>query len=92
MEKKNLNMEELEKVTGGNDGYCGSWRSVRASVVPGTFLALRSQPIYDDNNIIVEIQPGEIFNVNTDNWSGSYVWGSARGCEGWVNADYIIFL
>ena len=49
--ENNLNEDELEKVSGGNGYYYGNWKSVRANVVPGTFLALRSQACYDDGNI-----------------------------------------
>ncbi|MBR2529304.1 MAG: hypothetical protein IKE58_12640 [Blautia sp.] len=89
--ENNLNEDELEKVSGGNGYYYGNWKSVRANVVPGTFLALRSQACYDDGNILVKIQPGEIFSVNVDEKQGNYIWGSAHGVVGWVDSRYISF-
>ena len=89
MEK--VNNENLENVAGGN-GYDGNWRSVRAVVAPGTFLALRSQAWNDDRNILVQIQPGEIFSVDTDQFNGDYLWASAHNVEGWVNGNFIEYL
>ena len=90
MEKMNMN-ENLEQVTGGNDGMeRGTWKDVTASVSSG-YLALRNYPSYDDANEIAQIQNGEAFRAYSGKWSGSYVWAYARGMEGWVNADYIIW-
>ena len=86
-----INLENLENAAGGNDGMGrGGWTQVIASVATG-YLALRNYPSYDERNEIAEIQNGEAFLVLTSKRSGDYIWAYAKGVEGWVNGNYIIF-
>ncbi|MBR2257508.1 MAG: hypothetical protein IJ899_09340 [Blautia sp.] len=86
---KNLTEQELSNVAGGNDGLNVKWVSVKANVAPGTYLALRTAAVYDDSNIICRIQPGEIFSIDENRRSGSYIWAAAHGLEGWANGDFM---
>ena len=91
MNVEKMNVENLENVAGGNDGIpSGYWRDVRASVATG-YLALRNYPSYDERNEIAAIQNGEAFRVFTERRSGDYIWAYARGMEGWVNGNYVIY-
>ena len=86
-----IKLENLENVSGGNDGMGnGYWCDVAASVSTG-YLALRNYPSYDERNEIAAIQNGEAFRVFTGKRSGDYIWAYARGLEGWVNENYIVY-
>ena len=84
-----MNEENLANVAGGNDGLRTQWVSVKANVAPGTYLALRTAPAYDDANIICQIQPGEIFSIDESRRNGQYIWATAHGLQGWANGDYM---
>lgn len=91
MDKENMNLEELKDVTGGNDGMgINGWVTVKANVKSG-YLALRNFPSYDEKNEIASIYNGEYFKAYRPKTSGVYVWAAAKGCEGWVNSDYVIW-
>ena len=91
MAENKINVENLENVAGGNDGMrYGSWQDVRASVATG-YLALRNYPSYDERNEIAAIQNGEAFRVFTGRRNGDYIWAFARGMEGWVNENYVVY-
>ena len=64
----------------------------RYATVQGTkhFLALRTDPSYDDSNIIGTLYNGDTVEV-LDQYSGEYVWvySDSLGCCGWVNANYL---
>ena len=53
-------------------------------------LALRTDPSYDDSNIIGALYNGDTVEV-LDQYSGEYVWvySDSLGCCGWVNANYL---
>ena len=60
--------------------------------VTGTkhFLALRTEPKYADENIIGQLNNGDLVEVISP-WKGKYVWvySEKLGCCGWVNGDYL---
>ena len=85
-----MNVENLENVSGGKVIWQDSWRDVCASVATG-YLALRNYPSYDERNEIAAIQNGEAFRVFTGRRNGDYIWAYARGLEGWVNENYVIY-
>lgn len=85
-----LDLNQLAGVAGGSVESNGSWKKVTASVTRGA-LALRTKACYDDN-VIAQVLNGETFQVNDDKWQGSYVWASVQGLEGWINADYLLWL
>ena len=83
-----MNENEVEKVVGG--GYWDNgvyWRNAWPEIQSG-YLALRNYPAWDDSNEIAQINQGEWFVVNTDRWSGDFVWARYCGMEGWVNSNY----
>ncbi len=88
-----INDQELNNVSGGNDGRNanGLWRTATPCVRTG-YLALRSRPAYDESNEISAIYNGEMFKVNMNKWNGNYIWASYANSNGWVNSDYITVL
>ena len=90
-EMDKLNVEALDGVAGGNDGM-ETWRT--AEVTGSTckaphYLALRSAPSYNDANEIAKLYYGNTLKVQRSVRSGAYIYASAKGLTGWVNANYI---
>ncbi|MBR0398664.1 MAG: hypothetical protein IJI10_10405 [Eubacterium sp.] len=86
-----MNAQELEQVTGGNDGYIqASWRWV---TVTGTknYLAIRNEAAYDSSNEIGALHNGDRIQIRDDLRNGAYVWAYASqlNLEGWVNGNYV---
>ena len=86
-----MNAQDLEQVTGGNDGSTqATWRWV---TVTGTknYLAIRTAPAYDDKNEIGRLYNGTKIQIRNDLRSGAYVWAYASSInkEGWVNGNYV---
>ena len=89
-ELKKLDEMDLEKVTGGNDGAVYyNWVSVKASVQTG-YLALRSWPEYNDDNILERINNGVGFLACYDQQDGEYILGCYNSTQGWVNRNYVV--
>ena len=99
-ENKKLDIEELDEVSGGKTyygtqgrkglDYDGPWKTV-ANLKVG-YLAVRTDPTYDDRNIIGKLYNGNNVQV-VGNGSGNgyvWVWAPICGCSGWVNGSYLI--
>ena len=88
-------LENLENVTGGN-GYPQGELHVATPRIQSGYLAVRSEPAWDDSNEIAQIQMGERFYVDvkkTANGSGyTFYWANYNGIWGWVNASYVTLL
>ncbi|MBR2527623.1 MAG: hypothetical protein IKE58_04010 [Blautia sp.] len=93
---KNLSDSNLEQVVGGNGYPQGELHVAVPNVKAGTYLALRSQAVWDDSNILVQIYPGNRFYVDVRNTaSGSgylYYWANYNGTWGWVNSSFVTLL
>lgn len=83
---ENLSAEELEQIAGG-----ASSTSYKSAVVKGTtyYLALRSEPVYDDKNEIGKLHNGDVIKVRTDLKTGPYIYAKALGKQGWVDSNYL---
>ena len=94
--KNKLNEDLLEKVVGGGSCPQGNLHLATPSVKSGTYLALRTQPAWDDSNEIAQITNGERFYVDVMRIaSGSgynYYWADYNGIWGWVNTSFITLL
>jgi hypothetical protein len=90
-----INETELTNVAGGN-GAPGQCLHLAQPCVQSGYLALRSQPCWDDCNEIGQIYPGNRFYVDLNQCaSGSgytYYMANYNGCCGWVNASYVTLL
>ena len=62
--KNKLNEDLLEKVVGGSGYPQGQLHLAQPKVKAGTYLALRSQPSWDDSNEIAQIYSGTRFYVD----------------------------
>ncbi|MBR2255951.1 MAG: SH3 domain-containing protein [Blautia sp.] len=95
-EMKNIDNNNLENVTGGNGYPQGELHVAEPNVKAGTYLALRSQPSWNDSNEIAQIYPGNRFYVDvkrTADGSGyTYFWANYNGTWGWVNTNYLTLL
>ena len=96
MTDKNINNENLEEVVGGNGYPQGQLHVAQPNVKAGTYLALRSQPSWNDCNEIAQIYNGTRFYVDvTRVASGSgynYYWANYNGTWGWVNCSFLTLL
>lgn len=94
--KLELNMEELAKVSGGEDGL--TTRTVEG--LKSGFLAIRSAADYDYKNELGALHNGD-YVYSTEVYSGVYVWVYAE-CKkdsyygrpaysgyGWVNSNFL---
>ena len=91
-----LKEDLLEKVVGGSGSPQGQLHLAQPKVTAGTYLALRSQPSWDDSNEIDQIYSGARFYVDkTRTASGSgytYYRANYNGIWGWVNTSFITLL
>ena len=91
---KKVNDMDLNKVAGGFGG--DEYMSLATPCVDQGYLALRSQPCWDDSNEICQIYPGETFYVDTSNvayGSGyAYYYANYDGIRGWVNVTFLSLL
>ncbi len=91
-----LKQADLETVVGGNGYPQGQLHLATPKVKNEKYLALRSQPCWDDRNEIDQISNGERFYVDvTRIASGSgynYYWANYNGTWGWVNNSFITLL
>ena len=89
-----VNEQEMNKVAGGYQGE--GYLCLAEPCVEDGYLALRSQPAWDDSNEICEIYPGATFYVDINNVAyGSgyeYYFANYNGIRGWVNASYVTLL
>ena len=89
-----INESNLENVAGGYTGP-EMWHLAQPKVQSG-YLALRSQPSWNDSNEIAQIYPGSRFYVDTNTTAtGSgymYYFANYNGIRGWVNASYLTLL
>ena len=96
MTDKMINNENLEEVVGGNGYPQGELHLAQPRVEAGTYLALRSQPSWNDSNEIEQIYPGNRFYVDIKKMgSGSgytYYWANYNGIWGWVNSSFLTLL
>ena len=94
--KNKLNEDLLENVVGGGSCPQSNLHSATPRVESGTYLALRTQPAWDDSNEIAQITNGERFYVDVMRIaSGSgynYYWADYNGIWGWVNTSFITLL
>ncbi|MDO5133649.1 MAG: SH3 domain-containing protein [Eubacteriales bacterium] len=103
-EIKKMDAADLEEVSGGrhygavsdNDSISkkdhhrgGSTRTV-AGLQTG-YLAIRTQPAYDDSNIIGRLYNGDKVEITGGHSGNGYVWIYAPSCgkSGWVNQNFI---
>lgn len=89
-EMKKMDDQQLENVNGGYGGVVNlKWKKVRCKVASG-YLALRTLPEYNDNNIIAQINNGTVFEVTEDKKNGVYIWAKYSDVTGWVNKQYTV--
>ena len=82
--------QQLEDINGGTGTVVKlRWKKVRCKVQTG-YLALRTLPEYNDNNIIAKIDNGTVFEATEDKKSGVYIWAKFSGVTGWVNKQYTV--
>ena len=85
MNENKINENVLENVAGGN-GAPGTCLHTAQPCVQKGYLALRTQPCWDDSNEIAHIYPGERFYVDLNQCaSGSgytYYGANYNGCRG----------
>ena len=86
-----INETNLEDVAGGN-GAPGQCLHLAQPCVQSGYLALRTQPCYNDANEIAQIYPGNRFYVDLNQCSCGYYMANYNGCCGWVNASYVTLL
>ena len=95
MNENKINDKVLENVAGGN-GAPGTCLHVAIPCVQSGYLALLSQPCWDESNEIAQIYPGTRFYVDLNQCTsgGGYTFYGANfnGCYGWVNASYVTLL
>ena len=93
-----LSREELENVTGGNDGFT----TRRVCNLKSGFLAIRSMPAYDAANELGALFNGDyVYSREIYSKDGKYVWvyaetqtstyygKAAYSGYGWVNRDFL---
>lgn len=94
--KNKLNEDLLEKVVGGSGYPQGQLHLSQPKVTAGTYLALRSQPSWDDSNEIAQIYSGTRFYVDITRIASdsgyNYYWANYNGIWGWVNTSFITLL
>ena len=92
--------DELKNITGGVHGkrglYEGPWKTV--SGLETGYLALRSEPAYDDSNIIGRLYNGNNVQViGNDAYTGNsydpyytWVYAPVLNKSGWVNSRFLV--
>ena len=92
-ELKKIDMENLEEIVGGQDGKVGLWEGPWKTVMnlKTGYLAIRTQPAYDDSNIIGELYNGESVQITGNGTDNGYiwVWSPKVNKSGWVNSSFI---
>ena len=95
-----INGQELENVTGGNDGLVnGSWVY---GTVHGVIhydstacLTLRNAPdgavMYTDAGKAMGWQNGDTIAVQPSSRTGNWIRANYGGCFGWVNTNYVYY-
>lgn len=95
MEKNEINVENLESVTGGNGAPGQNLHLAQPHIEKG-YLALRSAPAWSESNEIAQIKSGQRFYVDlnkTATGSGyTFFYANYNGTRGWVNSSYITLL
>ena len=90
-----INNENLENVAGGN-GAPGQNLHLAQPHVESGYLAVRSEPSWNEKNEIGKIYPGSRFYVDLNQvaYGSGYTFYLANydGLRGWVNASYLTLL
>ena len=94
-ERKVINNEELDKINGGYGSGSGFFMTV--GNCNGGYLALRPQPVWDNDHEIAKLYPGySVFTYGaTTPGTGlygvpcNYTYVFFNGNWGWVNSNFI---
>ena len=93
-EMKNISLvtESLENVTGGADGWQGSFSGPWMTVcnITSGYLALRTDHFRDENNEIGKMYNGQQVQMVGDDCNGfTWVYAPTLNKSGWVTSYYI---
>ncbi len=72
-EMKNMNVDELEEISGGQGGTVSGWKSVK---VTGDTCLRRSCTDSTDGNVICKVHAGEYIRLRVDGPDGAEAEGS----------------